>query len=127
GDLTKTNVLWTLNKHLPFVPSPLLYQGYLFLVKNGGIVSSVDSRTGKPIKQERVRGSGDYYSSPVGGDGKVYLFSQSGGATVISAAAKWKVLGFSKFDEEIYATPAIVDGKIYVRTTGHLYCFGLRP
>jgi outer membrane protein assembly factor BamB len=127
GDLTKSNVLWTLTKHLPFVPSPLLYKQHLFLVKNGGIVSSVDSRTGRPIKQERVRGGGDYYSSPVGGDGKVYLFSQRGHANVISAEGQWQVLASSKFDEEIYATPAIVDGRIYVRTTGRLHCFGLRP
>jgi outer membrane protein assembly factor BamB len=125
GDLTKSNVLWTLNKHLPFVPSPLLYKQHLFLVKNGGIVSSVDCRSGKPIRQERVRGGGDYYSSPVGGDGKVYFFSQRGHANVISAEGQWRLLASSKFDEEIYATPAIVDGRIYLRTTGRLYCFGL--
>jgi outer membrane protein assembly factor BamB len=124
GDITQSHVLWECKKYLPFVPSPLYYKGRLFLVKDGGLVSSLDAQTGKPAKQERVSGTGDYYSSPVGGDGKVYLVDRRGVMTVIGAEAEWKVLATAHFDEEVYATPAIVDGRIYVRTTGHLYCFG---
>ncbi len=126
GDITKTHVLWSQARHLPFVPSPLLYKDYIFLVKNGGIVSSLDAKTGKPAKQERGAAIGDYYASPVGGDGKVYLFSQNGDATVITAEPQWQVLRQVKFDEDIFATPAIVDGRIYLRTEKHLYCFGLK-
>ena len=60
----------------------------------------------------------------VGGDGKVYLLSQQGELTVISARADWEVLHSMNFDEDILATPAIVDGRIYIRTAAHLYCFG---
>jgi outer membrane protein assembly factor BamB len=126
GDVTASHLLWAQRKHLPVVPSPLFYRDHLFLVKNGGIVTSLDARTGRPIKQERVPGGGDYYSSPVGGDGKVYLVSQGGRLTVLSAEGEWRILGRARFDEEVYATPAIVAGRIYLRTAGHLYCFGLR-
>jgi outer membrane protein assembly factor BamB len=127
GDITDTHVLWQQTKQLPFVPSPLLYNGSLFMVKNGGIVSSLDAKTGKPIKQERVPGGGDYYSSPVGGDGKVFLVSQAGELSVISAELEWKVLATAEFGEEVMTTPVILDGRIYLRTKGHLYCFGTQP
>src|SRR5262249_54703869 len=75
GDITQSHVLWGQTKQLPYVPSPLFYKDHLFLVKNGGIASSFDARTGKPARQERVPGVSNYYSSPVGGDGKIYLVS----------------------------------------------------
>lgn len=127
GDITHSHVLWSQTKQLPFVPSPLVYKGHLFMVKNGGIISCLDAKTGNPTKQERASGTGDYYASPVGGDGKVYLFSQTGEVTVLSAEPQWQVLHAGKFEADVFATPAIVDGRIYVRTTGQLYCFGLQP
>jgi outer membrane protein assembly factor BamB len=124
GDITKTHVLWEQEKQLPYIPSPLLYNDLIFMVKNGGLVSALDPKTGKSLKYERVPGHGSYYSSPVGGDGKVYLLSQQGALTVISAKADWEILHTADFKEDVLATPAIVDGQIYIRTAGHLYCFG---
>jgi outer membrane protein assembly factor BamB len=99
----------------------------LFLPKEGGLVTALDARTGKPAKAERVVPGATYYASPVAGDGKVYLLSQRGDVAVLSAQPQWKVLSRARFDEDVYATPAIVQGKIYVRTTGHLYCFAEKP
>jgi outer membrane protein assembly factor BamB len=127
GDITGSHVLWVQTKNLPYVPSPLLYQGQLYLVKNGGFVSTLDAKTGNLAKLERVPGSGDYYASPVAGDGKVYLINQAGELTVISAEPEWRVLATADFGAETYATPALVDGRIYLRTAGHLYCFGTQP
>jgi outer membrane protein assembly factor BamB len=127
GDITTSHLLWAQRKYLPVVPSPLFYRDHLFLVKNGGIVTSLDTRTGRPVKQERVPGGGDYYSSPVGGDGKVYLVSHVGCLTVLSAEGQWRILGKARFEEDVYATPALVGGRIYLRTAGRLYCFGLPP
>lgn len=124
GDVTKTHVLWEQTKQLPYVPSPLVYNGLVFLAKNGGLISTLDPKTGKSLKYDRIPGRGNYYSSPVGGDGKVYLVNQQGELTVISARADWEVLHTVDFGEDIMATPAIVDGRIYLRTAGHLYCFG---
>jgi outer membrane protein assembly factor BamB len=127
GDVTDTHVVWSVDKNLPYISSPLCYKGLLFWVKEGGQVTALDARTGKPAKQERVVPGATYYSSPVGGDGKVYLISQRGDLAVLSAEPQWKVLSRARFDEDVYATPAIADGRIYVRTTGHLYCFAQKP
>jgi outer membrane protein assembly factor BamB len=127
GDVTETHVLWERIKDIPYVSSPLCYRGLLFLAKDGGLIAAVDAKTGKPAKQERIFPGAIYYSSPVGGDGKVYLFSQRGDAAVISAEPRWRILSRSRFDEDVYATPAIVDGRMYVRTVGHLYCFARQP
>src|SRR5262249_31255358 len=112
---------------LPFVPSPLVYKNLVFMVRNGGIVAALDSKNGKLTKEARAGGAGDYYASPVGGDGKNYVLSQQGDLTGFSAEPQWQVLHAARFDEDVFATPAILDGRIYLRTAGHLYCFGLQP
>ena len=127
GDLTGTNVVWSLQKFLPNCPSPLIYQGVLYLIKDGGILTALDPKTGKILKQGRLSGAlGTYYSSPVGAAGKVYLISQEGKATVLKAGGDWEILAVNDLADEGYATPAIVDNKLYVRTRGTLYCFSER-
>ena len=123
GDATRTHVAWEYRRHIPFCASPLFFNKTLFTVKDGGILTSLDARSGKPLLTKRVPGAGNYYSSPVAGDGKVYLLDQKGRLSVISGEGKWKVLHRAQFGEETYATPALVDGRIYLRTNGHLYCF----
>ena len=124
GDLTGSNVVWRMQKFLPNVPSPLVYQDVLYLVKDGGIVTSLDPKTGRILKQGRLAGALDtYYSSPVGAAGKVYMISQNGKAAVLKAGAEWEVLAVNDLDDECYATPAIVDNRLYIRTRGTLYCF----
>ncbi len=124
GDLTETNVVWRMQKFLPNVPSPLIYQGVLYLVKDGGILTSLDPKTGRILKQGRLTGALDtYYSSPVGADGKVYLISQNGKATVVKAGGEWEILASNDMDDVCYATPAIIGNRMYLRTRGALYCF----
>ncbi len=123
GDATRTHVAWEYRRHIPFCASPLFFNNTVFTVKDGGILTSLDARSGKPLQTKRVAGAGNYYSSPVAGDGKVYLLDQKGRLSVISGEGKWQVLHRAQFGEETYATPAIVDGRIYLRTDGHLYCF----
>jgi outer membrane protein assembly factor BamB len=127
GDITTSHVLWSQKRYLPVVPSPLYYRGLIYLMRNGALLATLDAKTGKLLKHERVPGGGDYYSSPVGGDGKVYLVSERGDLAVVSAGPQWQVLSRSRFGENVYATPALVDGRIFLRTAGHLYCFGLQP
>jgi outer membrane protein assembly factor BamB len=124
GDITSTNVMWSMQKFLPNTPSPLLYQGVLYLVKDGGILTALDPKSGKMLKQGRLSGAlGTYYSSPVGAAGKVFLTSQEGKVTVLKPGADWEILAVNNLGDEAYATPAIVDNKLYVRTRGTLYCF----
>ena len=124
GDVTASHVAWQFDRFVPFCASPLYYEGLLYTIKDGGIFSCLDAATGEPLKQERVNATGAYYASPVAGDGKVYLANQEGTVTVLAAGEDWRELHEASFDEEIYATPALVDGRIYLRTAGHLYCFG---
>ncbi len=122
--MTDSHVLWQHKRFVPFCASPLWYEGKVFTVKDGGIFTCLDARTGKPYKQGRLDATGEYYSSPVAGDGKVYWLSEEGKLTVTRADETCEVLATSDFAEEAYATPALVDGRVYLRTAKHLYCFG---
>ena len=93
------------------------------MVKDSGIVTSLDASNGELLQQGRSRGRGNYYASLMAGDGKVFLASERGVITVLEAGRKWSVLGSHDFKERILATPAIRDGRIYVRTDAALYCF----
>ena len=120
-------VVWRENGSIPEVPSPLVYQGRLFLVRNGGIVTCLDAVTGKLAYRARVGAPGAYYASPVAADGHVYLASSEGVVTVISAAKdQLEVLARNELGEDIVATSAIVGNAIYVRTLRNLYTFSRR-
>lgn len=125
GDVTETHVLWRFDKFTPFCASPILYKGLLFTIKDGGILSCIDIATGTPTKTGRIAGTGNYYASPVAADGKLYLISEKGQLSVVSAEESWSVIHSADFGEDVYGSPAIVDGRIYLRTREHLYCFGL--
>ena len=95
------------------------------MINDGGVLTTLDADTGKVRKQARLRGAVDhYYASPVAGDGKVYIVSQAGVVVVLDAARDQEILSTAELDDEVYATPAIAGGRIFVRTRGALYCFG---
>ncbi len=125
GDATDSHVAWRNTRYVPFCASPLYLDGLVYTVKDGGFLSSLDARDGELVRRDRLPGGGNYYSSPVAGDGKIYLLNERGRLTVVQAGRDWRVLGASDFEEDTYATPAIAGGRIYLRTAGHLYCFGL--
>ncbi len=125
GDLTGTkSILWRMQKFLPNVPSPLLYKGVLYLIKDGGILTAVDARTGEILKQGRLTGAVEtYYASPIAAGDHVYLMSQGGKMTVVKAGTSWEIAALNDFEDEAYATPAVAGNAIYVRTRKALYCF----
>jgi outer membrane protein assembly factor BamB len=125
GDMTDKSILWRYYKSLPNVPSPLLYKGVLYMMKEGGILTALDAATGAVLKQGRLNGALDfYYSSPVAADGKIYAASQTGQVSVVRAGGDWEHLKVNEMDGEVFATPVPLDGRLYLRTTGTLYCFG---
>ncbi len=125
GDVTTTHVEWTFAKPLPNIASPVLYEGMMYLVKDGGILAAVDAATGEPHKTGRLSGAmGKYFASPVAADGKIYFLDETGVVTVIEAGPDWRILHSWDSGEGGNATPAIVDGRIYLRTHENLYCFG---
>jgi len=125
GDQTSTAIRWHYYKPVPQVPSTLLYKGVLYMINDSGILISFDPATGNVIKQGRLHGAIDkYFSSPVAADEKVFLIDQAGEMSVLKAAGDWQVLRVNELDDEVFATPAIADGRIYIRTRSALYCFG---
>jgi outer membrane protein assembly factor BamB len=126
GDLTASNVVWRLQKSYPGIPAPLVYRGVMYLMKEGGIVSSLDPVSGQLLKQGRTPNAlEEYYASPVAGDGKIFLASASGKVTVLKADAQWEILATNDLDDEVWATPAIAGGNLYIRTRNALYAFSV--
>ncbi|MBL9082737.1 MAG: PQQ-binding-like beta-propeller repeat protein [Planctomycetales bacterium] len=124
-------LVWQTDKNIPYVPSPLVYRGALYMIKDGGILSALAADDGRTLKVGRVPGGGKFFASPVAGDGKIYLASDKGTLVVVKAADStkdelWEVLASRDFDERTVATPALVDGRIYFRTEAALYCLGRR-
>jgi outer membrane protein assembly factor BamB len=125
GDLTSSNVAWNVKKSYPSIPSPLIYRSVMYLMKEGGIVTTLDPVSGKVLKQGRTPDAlEDYYASPVAADGKIFLVSASGKVTVLKADAQWEILASSDLGEDVWATPAIAGSNIYIRTRNALYSFG---
>lgn len=127
GDVTATHIAWRQSRGLPYVPSPLCYQGRLYLIKNGGMATCLDAQTGTVhYQEERLGALGNYYASPVAADGKICAISQPGQAVVFQAGDTLEVLARNPLGEQTLATPAIVGRTMYVRTKSRLYAFGER-
>jgi hypothetical protein len=125
GDLTLTNVAWRLKKSYPSIPAPLIYRDVMYLMKEGGIVTSLNPASGEVLKMGRTpEALEDYYASPVAADGKIFLVSASGKVTVLKAGAQWEILALNDLGEEVWATPAIAGSNLYIRTRNSLYSFG---
>jgi outer membrane protein assembly factor BamB len=124
GDGKESEIVWKYEKGVPECPS-LLYDGNrIYMVKNGGMITCLDAKTGALKYQERLGAGGPYYASMVCGDGKVYTCSRRGVVTVFTAGDTFNVLARNDLGERIMATPAIVDNKLYVRTENHIWAFG---
>ena len=110
------------------IPSPLVYEGVLYYLKNGGILTAVDATTGKTLKQSRVQGVLDPFSaSPVAAEGKIYVASEGGKIAVIKPGADWALVAVNDLKEDTFATPVLSKGQVFVRTSESLYCFGAEP
>jgi outer membrane protein assembly factor BamB len=118
-------IVWRQQKTLPYIATPIVYRGVLFLIKDGGILTSYDPATGSVLKRGRIEGaSGGFSPSPVAAGGKLYLASSSGAIAVVAARGDWQTLSLGELDEEVHATPALGDGRLYLRTRSRLYAFG---
>ena len=124
GEVMQANIAWSERRGVPGVPSPLYYNGRLYTFKDGGLVFCRVAETGELLYSERLGTLGYYYSSPVAADHRIYIASVEGVVVVLEAGEKFNILATNKLDGGILATPALVDGNIYVRTENHLYAFG---
>jgi outer membrane protein assembly factor BamB len=116
--------LWRTTKMLANAASPLLYQNILYLVRNGGILSTVDPAKGEVLRQERVPGfEGNLFASPVAADGKIYLLNEVGQLAVIAAGLEMRPLQVNDLHDACYATPALAEETILVRSEHALWAF----
>lgn len=117
--------LWRYQKSfVGVVPSPLLYEGVLYVVKNGGILTAFDPKTGAVLKAGRLGDALEsYFASPVAAEGRIYLVSEAGKVVVVRAGKEWEVAGIYPLAEETHSTPALSQGRIFLRTAENLYCF----
>lgn len=123
GELPESAVVWKHARGVPYVATPVLDNGILWMVKDGGIVTKLDVSSGQLLQEERVPAVGNYFASPVIGDGKVYFASESGTVSVVAAERDWQVISSRNFHEKIYATPVLDGNRLYLRTEQALYCF----
>ena len=123
GALTPQYVRWTYTRGLPTVPSSVVFDGVLTMVKDSGIVTILDIADGKMLHQIRAEGRGNYYASLVAGDGKVFLTSESGVVTILESGKSGKILSSHDFGERVMASPVISGGVIYIRTEAGLYAY----
>ena len=125
GDVTRTHVLFNLDNTAPSnIASPLVVGDQLFVVKKGGISASFDPVSGETqwIKK-RVNNFGNYYASPIAGDGKIYVMGENGFLVVLEQGKEMKILAKNDMGDSCIATPSIADNRIFVRTLHKLYCF----
>lgn len=122
GDQPKE--VWRTTKLLSDVSSPLLYENVLYLLKDGGILTALNPDDGAMLKQERIAGAqGRCFASPIAGAGKIFTVNESGKMAVIKAGRDWQLDAVNELEEECYATPALAEGLIIVRTKHTLWAF----
>jgi outer membrane protein assembly factor BamB len=124
GDLTGTPaVVWSYDQDTPYVPSPLLYEGVLYMLKtNSGILSALDAATGKlHYGPERLEAIDGVYASPVGAAGRVYVAGRNGATVVLKAGPTLEVLAVNRLDDGFEASPAVVGRELFLRGRRHLY------
>ncbi len=125
GDVTDTHVVFNLHNRSPSnLTSPLVVGNQLFVVKKGGLSSSFDAASGETQWElARIKNIGDYYGSPVAGSGKIYVAGENGFVVVLEQGPKLKFLAKNDIGETCLATPAIADGRLFIRGRETLFCF----
>ena len=125
GDVTDTAVRWKYQRSVPQLPSPLLYGGVLYMVNDNGIVTMLDPDAGTVIKQGRLTGApGAVFASPVAAGNSIFFVTEDGAVAVVAPGRDLTVTAVNDLGEDTYATPALAEGRLYVRTTAALYAFG---
>jgi outer membrane protein assembly factor BamB len=131
GDVTKTNILWS-SQNASYVPSPVVYNGHLYVVSDQGFATCMNAKTGNLVYKERLpgasstgRGGKPFYASPVLVNGHLYAVSRRNGTFVIEAKPEFKLVAQNKLagdDTDFNATPAVVDRQLFLRSNRALYC-----
>ena len=125
GDVTQTHIAWQSVRGSPFVSSPVLHDGVLYMVNDtAGVATAYEATTGELLWQGRLggrRAGQAFYASPIAVNNKIYFAAADGDTFVLQAGREFKLLGVNSLNDEIRASPALVDGTWFIRTQRHLY------
>ncbi len=125
GTTSSKDVVWSRQQRGPYMPTPLIYSGNLYVLANQGIFDCYDLKSGKELYRQRIEHQGGGFSaSPVAADGRIYLSSEDGDIFVVKAGAEYQSLGSNPMGERLMATPALSDGRMYVRGEKNLFAIG---
>ncbi len=120
GDVTSTHVAWKVSRSCPKTPSLLLVGDELYMVDDSGIASCLNAKSGEIYWSERLEGGG-HSASPMSAGGRIYFQSEAGKTVIVKAGKKFEVLAENDVKEKTYASHAVADGTIYLRSENHLY------
>ena len=125
GDLVKVTdaVAWTKPKGV-YLPTPVAYQDQLYIIQNNAILNTYKTANGDAVYQQRIGNGGSYSASPIAAAGRIYLTSEDGDIHVVKAGPNFELLASNPMGEVLMATPALVDGVLYVRGMQHLFAIG---
>jgi outer membrane protein assembly factor BamB len=123
GPLADSLIIWRVPESVPEVPSPIFYQGRIYMIKDGGIITCVDPETGRVVYKTRLGNPGSYLASPVAANGNLYIFGYNGKLKIIKAGDEFNIVAEHDFKDNIGATPAIVGNSIYIRTRNALLSY----
>jgi outer membrane protein assembly factor BamB len=124
GDITSSPaIVWRYDRDTPYVPSPLLAGGQLYVLKsNNGVLSAFDAKTGKRLYgDQRLEGVPNVYASPLGAAGRIYVAGRDGGVAVVQQGPEFKQLAANRLDDGFDASPIAVDDELYLRGQKFLY------
>lgn len=119
GLITDSHIAWKVKRGIPNKPSILLIDDLIYVINDTGIASCIEAKTGEIVWQKRI--GGEYSASPVYADGKIWLFSEDGKATVIRTGRSFELLAENQLDDGFLSSPAIAGKAFYLRTRTHLY------
>jgi outer membrane protein assembly factor BamB len=128
GDVTDTHVLWKHpTRYTDHIVSPFVLDGRMLLVKGGGITTAFTTEDGKPLRDpRRIPNPSEYFASPIAADGKIFIAGENGYIVVLKNGPDYDFLAKNDMGESIIGTPALADGRLFVRTRTKLICVGLR-
>lgn len=122
GEVAEDAIVWTAEKGTPDTPSPAFWKGLLFTVTDDGIATCYDAETGELQWKERL--GGGFKASPIAVAGKIYFLNVDGKCTIVAAKPAFEKIAENELNDTTLASPAVADGKLYIRGKANLYCIG---
>ena len=126
GKTSNDNIVWSVDRDGPYIPTPLLYRGVVYSLNNNGVLNTFDAMTGERLYRGRVGPGGAFSASPIAADGRLYFANEDGQVYVVRAGKEYVQIAVNEMAEPITATPAIADGLMVVRTARAVYGIGTR-